>query len=122
MGLSRSSKMRPINGALEAVRFSPRPLRFSVGLVWTASNSSRDQGLVLAGVAGALVVDLAEVDPIAQQVRERAVGERHAANYPARGKGAGPGENTGLPQLPLQGWQAAEHEVAADDEPDRLGF
>ena len=34
-------------------------------------------------MAAALVVDLAEIDPVAQRWRERAVGEGHAADHRA---------------------------------------
>src|SRR4051812_10079231 len=46
----------------------------------------RDDRLVLSRMAGSLVVQLPEIDPVTQEIRERAIGQLHAPNAPARAK------------------------------------
>src|SRR5829696_3079575 len=69
-----------------------------------------------------LVVDHAEVDPVAQKMGERAVAEGHASDHRARGQWAPARDDAGLPQLLLEGRQRAKREVTLEHQPDRGGF
>src|SRR4051794_8707868 len=115
--------MRPISSAPEAARWMRRPLRLAVSFSWTASNKAAVTiPPVLARVAAAPVVHLTEIDPVAQDVRERAVGQRHAADDPPGAERATPRDDAALPQLSLERWERAECEVALEDEPHDLGL
>src|SRR3954470_10736351 len=61
-----------------------------------------DDRRVLPRMACAAVVELAEIDPVAQEMRERAVGERYAPDSPARAQPAPSRDDAALPQLALQ--------------------
>src|SRR4051795_7624845 len=91
IGWPRSSKMRPIRRAAEAARLTLAPLRLAVSFSWTASNRAR---LTIAacspGIARPLVVQLTEIDPVAQDMGERPIGQRHAADRAAGAEGAAP--------------------------------
>jgi hypothetical protein len=69
MRLSRSSKMRPMRRAPEAARFTLAPVPFEVSLSWTASNRAGVTiGACSPGLARALVVELAHIEPIPQDM------------------------------------------------------
>jgi hypothetical protein len=81
--------MRPSSSASEARARAPLAAALLVeprfhGL----EQRALDDRLVLAGMALGLVVDRAEVDPVAQDVRERAVAEGHASDHRAQGQSA----------------------------------
>src|SRR5215204_2135559 len=75
---------------------------------------------MLAGIARALVVELAKVDPVAQDMGERPIGQRHAADRAAGAEAAAPCHHAALPQLALQGGQRTERKIALEDQPDGL--
>src|SRR5215210_5968263 len=77
---------------------------------------------VLPRIACVAVVELAEVDPVAQQMRERAVGQRHTPDGPARAQPAPSRDDAALPQLALQCRERSELKVALADEPHRRGL
>src|SRR3954470_10506615 len=72
----------------------------------------RDDRRVLPRMACAAVVELAEIDPVAQHVRKRAIGQRHAPYDPARAQPAPSCDDAALPQLALQRRERAELKVA----------
>ena len=73
---------------------------------------------MLSWMAGALMVQLADLDPVAQQMGERPVGQRHTADGPARAQRPQSRDDAALPQLPLQRGQGAERGIALEDQPD----
>ena len=73
---------------------------------------------MLAGIAASLVVDLPEVDPVRQQMRERSVGKRHAAGRGAGCESANARDYPLLSQLPLQRGERSPRQVALEDQPD----
>src|SRR3954470_3635174 len=82
----------------------------------------RDDRGVLPRMACAAVVELAEIDPVAQHVRERAVAERYAPDGPARAQGPHSRHDTGRPQLALQRREGSELKVALEHQPHRRGL
>src|SRR5215204_3199727 len=79
-------------------------------------------GSVLAGIARTLVIQLAKVDPVPEDVGQRSIGQGHASDGPARAERPLPRHDPALPQLALQGRQRAEGEIALEDQPDSLGL
>src|SRR3954463_13051620 len=82
----------------------------------------RDDRGVLPRMACAAVVELAEVDPVAQHMRERAVAERDAPDGPARAQPAPSRDDAALPQLALQRREGSELKIALEDQPHRRGL
>src|SRR3954451_19698377 len=123
MRLPRSSKSRPTSRAPEAARRARVPLRLEVSFSWTASNTVRVMiGACSPGWLASPGVELAEVAPVAQHVRERAVGERYAPDGPARAQPAPSRDDAALPQLALQRRERSELKVALEDQPHRRGL
>src|SRR5215211_7485415 len=73
---------------------------------------------MLSWMAGALVVELAHIDPVSQQVGRRPVCQRHTADGPTRAQRPKSRDDAALPQLALQRRQGSEREVALEDQPD----
>ena len=77
---------------------------------------------MLAWVDAAPVSDFSDVDPVAKQVGQRAAGEWDPANSMPGGEPAHPGLDASAPQVLHQEVEAAEIEIALEDEPDLLGL
>src|SRR3954453_5163697 len=91
-------------------------------LLDSIEQGTRDDRSMLGGIARALVVQLTEIDAVPQDMGERPIGQRHAADRAAGAEGAAPGDHAALPQVALQGWQRTEREIALEDPPDGLGL
>src|SRR5215207_243342 len=87
-------------------------------LLHSVEQGRRDDRLMLSRMARALVVQLAEVDPVAQEIREGTIGQRHAPDSPARAERAHPCDDAALPQLALKSGQGVKGEIALEDQPD----
>src|SRR4051812_42102375 len=77
---------------------------------------------MLARIALALVIDLAEIDPVRQHLMQWPGGERYAAYDLSRRKPANAGSNSPVRQLIDQARHRAELPVPDEDEPHGLGL
>src|SRR5215207_5148062 len=77
---------------------------------------------MLSWMAGALMVQLADIDAVAQQIGEGAIGQRHAADGSARAERPQSRHDATLPQLALQDGEGSQREIAPEDQPDGFGL
>ena len=88
----------------------------------TFEHSPVDQGWMLAGIARLPMVDLAEIHPVLEEIRERPLGERDPADRPAGGQRADPRDDPALAQLPHDGDHRAEGAIKLEDNSDDRRF
>src|SRR5207253_10579581 len=81
-----------------------------------------DDGGLLAGEDLALEGDLADVEPVAQKMGERAAGEWNTADRATGLERSHLGDDPPLAKVGHQQVEAAKLEVAAEDAPNPLGF
>src|ERR1700686_3731790 len=77
---------------------------------------------MLAGIAFIAMVDLAEVEPIAQHVGQGAIRQRRAADDSPRRQGSPSGDDPFSPDLPLQRRERSEREIALEYHADGFGL
>src|ERR1700722_7130277 len=77
---------------------------------------------MLCGADFALEVDLANVEPVVQEIGERASGEGNAADGPSIAEMADLGDDAALPKITQEQPDTAEIEVAPEDGADPLGL
>jgi hypothetical protein len=65
-----------------------------------------------------LVIDLSNVEAVAQEIGEGPAGERNAADGPAGGQRADPGGNARCPQIGKQRVENPQFQVSTEDMPD----
>jgi len=81
-----------------------------------------EDGGLLAGEDLALEGNLADVEPIAQKMAERAAGEWDAADRVPALERSHLGDNPSLAQIGHQQVEAAKLQIPPKDDPDPLGF
>src|SRR2546430_16344009 len=81
-----------------------------------------EDGGLLAGEDLALEDDLADVEPIAQKMGERAAGERDAANRAPSLERTHLGDDPSLAKVGHQQVEAAKLQIPPKDGPDPFGF
>jgi hypothetical protein len=77
-----------------------------------------EDGRMLARADLALELDLSDVEPVAQEVGERASCQGDAANRPSIGKGANLGDDSTCSKIGQKEPDASEFEVAPEDGAD----
>src|SRR5579863_2177090 len=93
LATEKGSGLQP-GGASDALLFKARPNCLEgLGI---------DKGWMLPRPGSPVVVDLAEIVPVAQNVGERAIGQMNAANRFARGKGANASSDLSSLQFSLE--------------------
>ena len=90
---------------IEAGLYGPEQVRF-------------DDGGMLARVCGVSMRDLAEVEPVAQEMEEGAAAEGVPAHSSSGSGGPGLRDDAGLPQALLQGMDGPEFEIGGEYLPD----
>jgi hypothetical protein len=81
-----------------------------------------DDGRMLPRPGSPVVVDLAEIMPVAQDVGERAIGQMNAANRLAGRQRTNPGPDVSPLQLALQRANRSELEIEIEDQPHGRGL